>query len=166
MAKKRKMLRKTNYTVHVSSPKLKATMEINLSRFEEQFQKAQYELDSMIMSDMVPFMPMQTGTFIKLTRARSEAIAGSGKVIAAAPPYGRFLYYGKTMVDETTGSTWARRGAKKVLVSEYSGKTNAKEDLQFAKSSHPNATSKWFEEAKRRHLFEWILKTKKKAGGG
>lgn len=166
MAKKRKMLKKTNYTFHVTSPQLKATMEIDLSRMENHLKNAQYELDSTIMEDMVPFMPMQAGIFIDETRARSDAIAGSGKVVAAAPPYGRFLYYGKTMVDETTGSTWARRGAKKVLVSEYSGKTNAKEDLQFAKSSHPNATSKWFEEAKRRHLFEWILKTKKKAGGG
>lgn len=166
MAKKRKMLRKTNYTFHVSSPQIKTTLEIDLSRFEAQFQQAQYELDSMIMSDMVPFMPMQTGTFINLTRARSAAIAGSGEVIAAAPPYGRFLYYGKTMVDEATGSAYARKGAKKVLVSQYAGKTNAKEDLEFSKAAHPNVVPEWFEEAKKRNRLEWLAKNKKTAGGG
>lgn len=166
MAKKRKMLRKTNYTYRVSSPQLKATMAIDLSRFEKQFEKAQYQLDSMVMSDMVPFMPMQTGTFINVTRARSAAIAGIGKVVAAAPPYGRFLYRGKTMVDEATGSTWARKGAKKVLVSQYTGKTNAKEDLDFSKSANPNAVPEWFEEAKKRNRLQWLTKTKRMAGGG
>ena len=166
MAKKRKMLRKTNYTYQVSSPQLKAVMKIDLSRFEKQFQKAQYELDSMIMTDMVPFMPMQTGTFINLTRARSAAIAGSGKVVAAAPPYGRFLYYGKTMVDKSTGSTWARKGAKKVLVSQFAGKTNARENLDFSKAAHPGVVPEWFVEAKRRHCLEWLIKTKETAGGG
>ncbi len=166
MAKKRKMLRKTNYTYQVSSPQLKAVMKIDLSRFEKQFQKAQYELDSMIMTDMVPFMPMQTGTFINLTRARSAAIAGSGKVVAAAPPYGRFLYYGKTMVDESTGSTWARKGAKKVLVSQFAGRTNARENLDFSKAAHPGVVPEWFEEAKRRNRLEWLIKTKETAGGG
>ena len=166
MAKKRKMLRKTNYTYQVSSPQLKAVMKIDLSRFEKQFQKAQYELDSMIMTDMVPFMPMQTGTFINLTRARSAAIAGSGKVVAAAPPYGRFLYYGKTMVDESTDSTWARKGAKKVLVSQFAGRTNARENLDFSKAAHPGVVPEWFEEAKRRNRLEWLIKTKETAGGG
>lgn len=166
MAKKRKMLKKQHFKFYVSSPNISGTMELNLSRFEEQFQRAQYFLDSQIMTDMAPYMPMQTGSFINLTRAISAAIAGSGRVVAAAPPYGRFLYKGKVMVDENTGSTWARKGAKKVLVSQYTGKTNAKEDLEFSKSANPKAQPKWFETAKARHGRTWIKDTKRIAGGG
>lgn len=137
-------------------------MLIDLSRFEEQFSRAQYELDSMVMTDMVPYMPMETGEFINVTRAMSAAIAGTGKVVAAAPPSGRFLYEGKTMVDEKTGSPWARKGARKVLVSQYSGKTNAKENLTYAHGRQ----SHWFEEAKKQNMRQWIDKTKKTAGGG
>lgn len=135
---------------------------LDLTRFGPQIFKAQYELDSMVMTDMVPLMPMQTGTFINVTKAMSAAYAGTGKVVAAAPPMGRFLYEGKTMVDEKTGSPWARRGSRKVLVSQYSGKTNAKENLTYANGRQ----SHWFETAKERHGAEWIAHVKKTAGGG
>lgn len=135
---------------------------LDLTRFGEQISRAQYELDSMVMTDMVPLMPMQTGQFINVTRAMSAAIAGTGKVVAAAPPMGRFLYEGKTMVDEQTGSPWAREGARKVLVSQYSGKTNAKPNLTYANGRQ----SHWFGTAKERNAKEWITKTKKTAGGG
>ena len=136
-------------------------MLIDMSRFEEQFSRAQFELDSMVMTDMVPYMPMESGMFIQITRAMSAAVAGTGKVVAGAPPMGRFLYEGKTMVDEKTGSPWARKGARKVLVSQYAGKTNAKPNLTYShgRSSH------WFEEAKKQHGGQWISKTKRTAGG-
>lgn len=136
-------------------------MDIDLSRFYDQYSRAQFELDSMVMTDMVPYMPMETGLFIDITRAMSAAVAGTGKVVAAAPPMGRFLYEGKTMVDEKTGSPWARKGARKVVVSQYAGKTNAKPNLTYAhgRKSH------WFEEAKKQHGKQWIAKTKRTAGG-
>ncbi len=136
-------------------------MDIDLNRFEQQFSRAQFELDSMVMTDMVPYMPMETGLFIDITRAMSAAVAGTGKVVAAAPPMGRFLYEGKTMVDEKTGSPWARKGARKVLVSQYAGKTNAKPNLTYAHGRR----SHWFEEAKKQHGGQWIRKTKRTAGG-
>lgn len=43
------------------------------------------------------------------------------------------------MVDEATGSPYARRGAKKVLVSQFSGQTAAKENLEYTKQAHPQA---------------------------
>lgn len=136
-------------------------MDIDLSRFYDQYSRAQFELDSMVMTDMVPYMPMETDLFIDITRAMSAAVAGTGKVVAAAPPMGRFLYEGKTMVDEKTGSPWARKGARKVLVSQYSGKTNAKPNLTYAHGRQ----SHWFEEAKKQHGKQWIAKTKRTAGG-
>ena len=136
-------------------------MDIDLSRFYDQYSRAQFELDSMVMTDMVPYMPMETGLFIDITRAMSAAVAGTGKVVAAAPPMGRFLYEGKTMVDEKTGSPWARKGARKVVVSQFTGKTNAKHNLTYAHGRQ----SHWFEEAKKQHGKQWIAKTKRTAGG-
>lgn len=139
------------------------TVDIDMSRLEDNFNYAQYMLDSMVMTSMEPFMPMQDGSFIKKTKAMSAAIAGTGVVVAAAPPQGRFLYEGKTMVDIKTGSPWARRGAKKVLVSQYAGKTNARENLSYSRGS---AKAHWFDAAKDVDGDQWVKKTKKIAGGG
>lgn len=137
-------------------------MVLDLTRFGPQLSKAQYALDSMVMTDMTPYMPMETGMFINVTKAMSAPYAGTGCVVAAAPPFGRFLYEGKTMVDEATGSPWARKGAKKVLVSQYSGKTNARPDLTYANGR----TSHWFEKAKEKNAKKWIAQVKRLAGGG
>ena len=111
-------------------------------------------------------MPMITGSFINTTRAASAAVQGSGVVYAAYGPQGRFLYEGKGMVDEQTGSPWARRGAKKVLVSQYGGKTRAKEQLEYTKQAHPKAQAEWFEAAKKTDEKAWIHLVKETAGGG
>lgn len=140
-------------------------VKISMARFERQFRRAQFELDSMVMTDMVPLMPMITSTFINVTKAMSASVAGTGWVYAAAPPYGRFLYKGKVMVSPT-GSTWAKYGEKKMLVSQYGGKTKAREDIQYTKTFHPGVTAEWFEAAKRRHGKKWIRLTKQRAGGG
>lgn len=138
-------------------------LNIDLGRFQGQYSKAQYRLDSMVMTSMIPLMPMQSGTFINVTKAMSAAIAGSGSVVAAAPPMGRFLYEGKGMVDIETGSPYARAGAKKVLVSQFGGVTGAKEDLTYGR---PGAESHWFEGAKKRDKAAWISAVKRIAGGG
>ena len=150
------------YTRKTKSGVFEYDMVLDLTRFGPKISKAQFELDSMVMTDMVPYMPMQTGLFIDITNAMSAAYAGTGRVVAGAPPSGRFLYEGETMVDEKTGSPWARRGAKKVTVSQYSGKTNAAPYLTYANGR----TDHWFEKAKETNLNEWIKKTKGTAGGG
>ena len=147
---KRKMISKTHY--NYSKPNLE--MRINLSRFEKQFEDAQFALDNMVMTSMQPNMPHRTCTFINVTKAMSAAIAGSGTVIAAAPPMGRFLYEGKVMVDEKTGSPWARPGAKKVVTDR---------ELKY---SNPKATPHWFDTAKENHGKSWVREVKKIAGGG
>ena len=129
-------------------------IDVDMSRFEQQFQEAQYKLDSMVMTDMIPYMPRVTGTFIDLTKARSASIAGSGEVVAAAPPYGRFLYNGKVMVDPVTGSPYARKGAKKKVTNK---------DIKY---TNPKATPRWFETAKQKHGDDWIKQIKRIAGGG
>lgn len=139
---------------------------LNMSRFEKQFQRAQYQLDGDVMNSMVPFMPMVSGSFINVTRAASAAVQGSGEVYAAYGPQGRFLYEGKTMVSPSTGSTWAKKGEKKVLVSQYGGKTNAKENLTYTRQAHPKAQAHWFDAAKKQDGKNWVRNVKETAGGG
>ena len=140
-------------------------IRLNMDRLNRNFQRAQYELDSDVMESMVEFMPMQEGPFIAVTRGKSASVAGTGKVYAAYGPQGRFLYSGKVMVDEKTGSTWARLGGKKVLVSQYAGKTRAREKLQYSKAAHPKAQEEWFVPAKEKDGRRWLRDTKKRAGG-
>ena len=157
-----KQFRVIKYTREKKSGIFEYDLVLDLTRFGPQLSKAQYELDSMVMDDMVPYMPMQTGQFINVTKAMSASYAGTGRVVAGAPPFGRFLYEGNTMVDEKTGSPWARKGARKVTVSQYSGKTNAQAKLTYSNGRE----SHWFEKAKEQHGKAWVAKVKKTAGGG
>ncbi len=150
---KRRFINPTKVKMKVNG----ATMTLDLSRFEKQFQEAQFKLDSVVMTDMEPYMPKTTGTFINVTKAMSASLAGSGKVVAAAPPMGRFLYEGKVMVDEQTGSPWARKGAKKIVTER---------DLNYYKGKNPKVTDHWFDTAKEKHVEEWVAMTKRIAGGG
>lgn len=150
-------VQKLNYKFEYKDLTIEGVMEINLSRFERQYTRAQYLLDSMVMDSMVPYMPMQTHTFINVTRGMSQAIAGSGKVVAAAPPMGRFLYEGKVMVGERTRSAWAAKGERKVATER---------PLQYSRHAHPKVSDHWFDTAKKYHGKAWIKKVKSTAGGG
>ena len=154
---KRKMLSKIKYNYSKHGKGADIEVDVDLSRFEKQYGKAQYALDSMVMTSMQPYMPHRTGTFINVTKAMSAAIAGSGTVVAAAPPMGRFLYEGKVMVDPVTNSPWARPGAKKIVTDR---------DLDYFKGAHPKATDHWFDTAKKNHGASWVKAVKKIAGGG
>lgn len=128
--------------------------DVSLNRFEKQFQEAQFWLDGQVMNDMVPYMPHRDGIFVNLTRMRSAALQGTGKVVAGAPPQGRFLYEGKVMIDPATGSPWARKGAKKVVTER---------SLTY---SNPKATPHWFDTSKEKHGKSWLKGVKRIAGGG
>lgn len=150
---KRKMISKIKHSAKSGD----IEFDIDFSRHERQYEKAQYALDNMVMTSMQPYMPHQTGTFINVTKAMSAALAGSGTVVAAAPPMGRFLYEGKVMIDPETGSAWARPGAKKIVTDK---------DLGYDKSHNPKVTDHWFNEAKENHGETWVKAVKKIAGGG
>ena len=138
-----------NFTVITDS----VDIRVDMSRIENNFNKAQFALDSAIMTSMVPFMPMQSGQFIAITKGMSAAIAGSGEVVAAAPPSGRFLYEGQAMVGVKSRSAWAKKGEKK----ETTGKS-----LTYANGR----TSQWFDKAKAKDGDNWVRLVKKTAGGG
>lgn len=143
-------------------------IKLDMSRFEEQFRRAQYQLDGAVMNSMVPFMPMITGSFINATRAASAAIQGSGEVYAAYAPQGRYLYMGKVMVDRDTG-----KGPYKIPTGpggEYvlrfrKGATLVPTNRPL-KYSYPRAQSHWFDVAKEKDGKTWVKNVKKTAGGG
>lgn len=137
-------------------PVFEVDVDLDLTRLNRNVDDAQYALDGAIMEHMVNYMPMVTGDFVDLTVAKSESVRGTGIVYAAVGPSGRFLYEGKGMVDEETGSTWARRDARKVLVSQFSGKTRAKEDLTYSRTAHPRAQANWLEPTKKKYLKNWV----------
>lgn len=125
------------------------TFRVNMGRTNRKLAKAQVWLEQQVMNDMLPVMPLRTGSLQQRTRAMNTVMLGSGKVWAAAPPYGRFLYGGKVMVDPVTGSPWARKGAKKVLTDR---------DLTF---SRPGAVAHWFDAIKPARLPAWKAGVKK-----
>jgi hypothetical protein len=128
-------------------------IEVDMKRLENNFNKAQYVLDSAIMTSMEPYMPRRDGQLIAVTKGMSAALAGSGKVVAAAPPYGRFLYEGKVMIGEKSRSPWAKKGEKKVVTGRnltYSG----------------GGQAHWFDKAKAADGDSWVNLVKKTAGGG
>lgn len=132
------------------------TVNISLNRFEKQFQEAQNWLDGQVFTDMEKYMPFRDGNMRNVSAIMSRSMQGSGRVIAGAPPYGRFLYEGKVMVDPATGSPWARAGAKKVVTDR---------DLVFDKIAHPRATDHWFDAAKTENVKSWVKGVKRIAGG-
>lgn len=141
-------------------------VSLDMSRFNTQYGRAQYQIDGNVSQSMIPFMPMNAGNLVNITRAASAAVQGSGQVYAAFGPQGRFLYEGKGMVGVESGSPWAKEGEKKVLVSQYGRKTNAKEFLSYNHSTHPQAQAEWFEPAKAKDLDKWVRDVKETAGGG
>lgn len=153
----KKMITKISYSYNDKKPDYEIRMMLDLKRFEKQYSQAQYELDNMVMQSMIPYMPKQTGTFINVTQAMSSALAGSGMVVAAAPPMGRFLYEGKLMVGEHTKSAWAEKGERKDVTMQ---------NLDYYRGANPDAQSQWFDAAKDAHADKWVKKAKKIAGGG
>ena len=125
-------------------------IRVDMDQLENNFNRAQYALDSAIMTSMEPLMPMETGQFIAVTKGMSAAVAGTGQVVAAAPPSGRFLYEGQAMIGRYSKSAWAKKGEKKVL----SGKS-----LTYTRSG-----PKWFDKAKAKDGDNWVRIVKKEVG--
>ena len=110
-------------------------------------QKASLAVANEMMKDTSPYVPFLNG---KLDQSAHVVERDNGAAIVyggAGIRYARYLYYGMLMVDPVTGSSWARRGTKKVLTPK---------PLKFNKSSHPKATSKWFEASKLANMEKWL----------
>lgn len=102
--------------------------------------KVEEQLAVQVMKDTDKFVPALTGSLVQRTHIEN------GNTIVYPGPYARFLYYGKVMIYEPTGSTWAPKGEHKVVTGR---------DLIMQKSMHPLATSHWFEVSKAANLEKW-----------
>jgi hypothetical protein len=102
--------------------------------------KAEKVLATQVMKDTDKYVPALTGSLTQRTHIEESTIVYPG-------PYARFLYYGKVMIYEPTGSTFAPRGEHKIVTDR---------DLIMNKSMHPLASSHWFEVSKAANLDKWI----------
>lgn len=121
------------------------TVETNISatlakELAEKCTQAEHIVAVQIQKDTEPFVPMLTGSL----NTRTEVVGGS---VIYPPPYSRFLYYGKVMIDPETGSTWAKAGRHKVVTDR---------DLVFTKDFHPQAQAFWFEASKAQNIDKWL----------
>lgn len=102
--------------------------------------KAEHAVAIQVQKDTSPYVPALTGSLDQRTRVEGDTLIYPG-------PYARYLYYGKLMVDPETGSSYAKKGATKVLTDK---------DLVFNKAMHSKAQSHWFEASKAENLEKWI----------
>ena len=107
--------------------------------------KIEKTLAIQVMKDTDKYVPALTGSLTQRTHIEGSTIVYPG-------PYARFLYYGKVMIYEPTGSTWAPKGEHKVVTGR---------DLVMNKSMHPLAASHWFEVSKAQNLEKWITVAQK-----
>ena len=102
--------------------------------------KAEHVVAIQVQKDTSPYVPALTGDLDRRTRVDGPNVIYPG-------PQSRYLYYGKLMVDPATGSSYAPKGATKVLTDK---------DLVFNKAMHTQAQSHWFEASKAENLRKWV----------
>lgn len=124
---------------------MKPTAEMLKSHGLGKYGEIQKYIDSECLRVMSPYTPMLSGMMEK--SATAGTVIGSG-VIEYNSPSARFHFYGKVMIYEPTGSTWAPFGCKKVVTDR---------NLVHNTSKHPKAGPYWFDRAMQDHKEE-ILK--------
>lgn len=101
--------------------------------------QAKHILAIQTAKDTEPYVPAKTKSLANRTRVDGDTIIYPG-------PYARFLYHGKLLIDPKTGSSWATKGATKVVTGK---------DLNISKAVHSKAQSHWFEASKAQNLDKW-----------
>lgn len=84
-----------------------------------------------VLRRIVRYMPYQSGMTIKLTVAQTDV---RRPLIVTDTPSARFLFGGKLMVSDVTGSAWARKGETKHVVNT---------PLDYSKTKNPKAGPHW-----------------------
>lgn len=70
---------------------------IPLSQYVPKFHEAQVAMDQTIMQYMIPVIPYRTGAFLGRILEANGGRYGEGRVVAAVPPQGHYLYNGVSM---------------------------------------------------------------------
>lgn len=109
-------------------------------KLEAAGEKAAHIVAAQVRKDTSPYVPALTGDLDRRTRVDGSRVVYPG-------PQSRYLYYGRLMVDPSTGSSYAPKGGTKVLTDK---------DLVFSKEVHGQAQSHWFEASKAENLEKWV----------
>lgn len=112
---------------------MKPTAEMLKSHGLGKYGEIQKYVDSECLRVMSLYTPMLSGVMEK--SATAGTVIGSGEIEYNSPS-ARFHYYGKVMIYEPTGSTWAPLGGKKVVTDR---------NLVHNTSRHPKAGPLWFD---------------------
>lgn len=102
--------------------------------------KAKHAMALQMAKDTEPYVPARTKSLANRTRVEDDVIIYPG-------PYARFLYYGKLMIDPKTGSSWATKGATKVVTGK---------NLDISTAVHGKAQAHWFEASKAQNKQKWV----------
>lgn len=81
-----------------------------------------------VMRRIQRFMPYKSGAYIKGMIAATNI---NEPEIVIPGPHSRFLYHGKVMVSDVTGSPWARKGETKHVVGDW--------DINYNREKNPDA---------------------------
>lgn len=124
---------------------MKITAKVNIPKgFEKALEAQLEEAMKLTMAELrddvikAQTMPFDNGDLIKSTHTEVESDGKkvSGYLISDTP-YARFQYYGKLMIDPNTGSSYAKKGVKKI-------RTDI--PLKYQTANNPNANSEWLDE--------------------
>ena len=108
---------------------------------QERASRAEAIMAVQVMKDTDKYVPARSGSLTMRTHIENN------NTIVYPGPYARFLYYGKVMIYEPTGSTFAPKGEHKVVTDR---------DLVMHKTMHSLATSHWFEVSKAANTEKWL----------
>lgn len=122
-------------------------------RLRDNVPKAEHIVAEQIQKDTEPYVPALTLSLSNRTQVR-------GNAIIYPPPYARYLYYGKVMVDRATGKGpmhFVDKNGNEVIRFRKGAKLKPiDKDLNIQQSVHKNAQSHWFEASKAQNLDKWI----------
>ncbi len=142
-----------NSTIKTADGSMNLIWKPNFAQiWDSRYSMAQKFVDSEVIRLCGPYTPFETGML--QNSALSGTTIGTGEVIWNSP-YAQFLYYGHVMISPSTGSTWAKKGERKVLT-----------DRSLKYNGAPKRGKLWFERMKADHREHIIRGAAKIAGGG
>ena len=106
--------------------------------------KAETILAVQAMKDTEPYVPALTGAMSDMSRV--ETYNGHAAITYNAP-YARFLWYGKVMIYQPTGRTFAPANESKVVTDR---------NLVYNKGMHAKAQAFWFLASQAQNKEKWL----------
>lgn len=131
--------------------------DVLMKKLEEAGPKAAHALAVQVAKDTEPFVPARTKSLVNRTNLIKDRVVANQIVYPG--PYARYLYYGKVMVDASTGKGPMRivgkDGSEVIRFRKGAKLKPTDKPLDISKSVHPQAQDHWFEGSKAQNLEKW-----------